>query len=109
MDDDCEDISDNFLTVVRVEQGPSCLVNTSDLNSVEQLNIYPNPARDFLQVEYDGLANGKGEFALVDLLGKPFLQRDLGQTNDEFQVDISKVPSGVYTVSYTHLTLPTKA
>ena len=98
MDDDCEDISDNFLTVVRVNQGPSCLVNTSDLSSVDQLNIYPNPARDFLEIEYKGLENAKGEFALVDLLGKSFLEKDLNQTNDEFQIDIREVPSGVYMV-----------
>ncbi len=97
-DDNCEDISDNFITVVRVDEGQNCVVSTSNLSSVEKLSIYPNPANDFLQVNYEGLENSTGQLVLVDLLGRTFLQKDLQRANDNLQLDIANIPFGVYMV-----------
>ena len=88
----------NSISVLRVDEGPDCVVATSDLNSVNKLNIYPNPTNDFVQVDYEGLENGNGVLVLVDFLGRTFLQEELNQANDELTIDVSEIPFGVYMI-----------
>ncbi|MEL7120226.1 MAG: T9SS type A sorting domain-containing protein, partial [Bacteroidota bacterium] len=99
MDDDCEDVSDNFIEVDRREDGSACIITSiTELQSVDRLNIYPNPANNYIQIEYEGLVNAFGQLQLTDLTGRTLLNVELEQANDRRELDITNVPEGVYFV-----------
>nr|WP_294861202.1 N-acetylmuramoyl-L-alanine amidase [uncultured Fluviicola sp.] len=71
------------------------LAGISDLNGL-QLNLYPNPVKDWLTIETDEIG---GMIVLTDCLGKIILEKTLytGQTD----VDLTSMASGVYQLLYT--------
>jgi photosystem II stability/assembly factor-like uncharacterized protein len=67
-------------------------------NSLASYSIYPNPAKDRLYIKLDLKDISTVQFALVDLLGKVVLERNisagLGQTTEG--IDLSQVGKGIY-------------
>lgn len=60
--------------------------------------VYPNPAKDLLNIEISGTTSGKAEVMLYDLTGKQLKQMTLqGATG---QINISDLPQGVYLLRY---------
>lgn len=53
--------------------------------------LYPNPAKDFLQLEFPNSKNQNFTFTMTSLEGKM-----LSKTENKTKIDISKLPKGVY-------------
>ena len=53
--------------------------------------LYPNPAKDFLQLEFPNSKNQNFTFTMTSLEGKM-----LSKTENQTKIDISKLPKGVY-------------
>lgn len=95
-DEDCESISSNFIEVERVDDAAPCVNATFDAGSVAYLNIFPNPAGDFVQVEYEELEVGNGQLQILDLNGKILQTTILEFRNDNIQLNIADIPGGYY-------------
>jgi len=53
--------------------------------------LYPNPAKDYLQLEFPNSKNQHFTFTISSLEGKM-----LSKTEDQARIDISKLPKGIY-------------
>ena len=98
MDDDCEDVSDNFITVIRTDNGSACITSTFEQESVSTLRVYPNPANNFVQVNYEGLKQNAGFLTLLDISGKTIQRIELNNTDDNIRLDVSNVQNGYYLI-----------
>ena len=60
--------------------------------------IYPNPSEENLRVSIQNQEAMKGELSLCHISGKCEVEQKV--TQQHFQIDISHLPTGYYTVSY---------
>ncbi len=65
--EECFALSNNFVTVTKVTDGPLCIVSTEDLDET-RWQIYPNPAMNYIQIESPGAEEAK--YFLHDLQGR---------------------------------------
>jgi len=90
-------VGNGFTDYFRVDNA----VSVDELSAQQfMLNVYPNPAKDLIQVEVYGQkpANGKATIRLVNLLGQTLLSM---QTSDRtVSIPLSEFASGMYTLEY---------
>ena len=90
---DCSDISDDFVTVVRQDE----LLATDDFQELSiDINVFPNPATNFFQVEAAGTSNAL-QIDVYDVSGRLVIQNNVDTTNA--RVDISSLKDGLYLVN----------
>lgn len=66
----------------------------SELNLSENIfNIYPNPASDFIQVDFEESDQSHGFIEIIDLHGKSFINEKIYGNE---KIDVSKLSYGVY-------------
>ena len=91
-DADCSDVSDNFVTVVRGD-----VLATNDLQGQRiEINVFPNPATNFLQIEAIGTSNDL-QIEVYDVSGRLVIQNNIDNTNA--RVNISSLNSGLYLIN----------
>ena len=64
-------------------------------------SIYPNPARDFIELSCSGLTEGAVQFSLYNILGVNVISFDFrtaGNGNLNQQIDLQNIPAGFYIV-----------
>lgn len=105
LSDDCYDLSDNFVTVTRINDG-NFVPGTGEqlsLSTEEEvmLSIYPNPARETLNLQLEvpeSMITNEQMISLYDLSGKLVFQQQIapqaGQTRQA--IDISQLRGGLY-------------
>jgi hypothetical protein len=96
-----------------VDLAPQCpriesnSANIDELNSIEILGLYPNPAVDKMNLHYQSNEDGMHRVELLDFNGKVILQKDK-MTNENNStialMDVSLLNSGVYFVRITSST-----
>jgi hypothetical protein len=78
----------------------------STLSSVEKpiisdgFNIYPNPAKDFINIEFNNLKKDELNVEIIDITGKIVKNCKYSNVNSENQtikIDLSNLPDGIYT------------
>lgn len=62
---------------------------------LHNLQISPNPARDYIQISLAG--NGHAQISIRDMSGREVMSYDSGQAVDFLTVDISALKPGIYT------------
>ncbi|MEM6380051.1 MAG: T9SS type A sorting domain-containing protein, partial [Bacteroidota bacterium] len=87
----CISLSNNAVEVIRTST-----TSTSETESVDFINVYPNPATDLILVEYRGLEANRGQLQLFDIAGRQVQQLSLAQGDDTIQLDVSNLPSGYF-------------
>ena len=80
-----------------------CLIggcNTSgieQLESVNELNIYPNPANDFIDIETTGISDFQNSyFSIFDITGNLVTKEKMIQ--NKTRIDLSEFPNGLYLI-----------
>lgn len=73
----------------------------SNIFNNSQILIYPNPANEFMSIEFDGMIQSKIEIEIFDLNGRKIqhLQSQfstLNQSTDKIVIDVSSLTSGLY-------------
>lgn len=68
--------------------------NTTSLESLI-LSIYPNPATNYVVIEFDGKLVGK--VILMNLVGQQMISTEINSSN--LRLDLSAIPEGVYFLS----------
>ena len=61
-----------------------------------QFEIFPNPAREKIQVAGHVLQDYGGKVEIYDLNGRKLLQKQINTRTEEIEIDISSLKSGVY-------------
>lgn len=76
----------------------SNIINIVYSPSLEWVNLYPNPAKDILQVELKLVANDKIALQVVDLAGKTVLEKFMIADNNvkNYPLNISSLTSNMY-------------
>ncbi len=68
-------------------------INPNNINEFDsQINIYPNPATDFIYIQFD---NNINDIAIFDLLGNK-INAQMTQVNDNIVIPISELQTGIY-------------
>ena len=86
-----EDGSGNSITLERTVYVKPCPPLDWEEIVGGRINYYPNPAGDYLQIEYDG----RLEIKVFDLRGRLLISTDKA-VSGSVQLDISKLPIGSY-------------
>lgn len=73
-------------------------VSATEKSNGIQLNTYPNPSQDFVQVKVNGESDSNIEVMITDEMGRvrfeEFSNLNAGENN--FDIDIKKLPIGKY-------------
>jgi len=92
-DDACESVSSGFISVIRQE--PS---STQDFDANTQIDVFPNPAKDFVQVAIDQLNAEDMSVALYSTTGQLIeLKRGASQRLN-LTFALKALPSGTYSI-----------
>lgn len=86
--------SDNACLTVRFLVGTSSVEETA--NGFTLSGVYPNPARDFINFNYEINSNASAEIRIYDLTGKKVKAIQLNANDDHLKTDISALTNGVY-------------
>lgn len=81
-----------------------CINVFSHLNNIESydsdngLLIYPNPASEFISIDFKNLTNGNNNIKIIDYKGQTVLSKDynLNNSNHNLQVPICEIDNGIY-------------
>lgn len=75
------------------------LTSVNENVTASQFSIYPNPANDLLNVEYNGNKKDKIYFRLYDALGKMMAEKVLSAGQSRESILLNNLSSGVYVYS----------
>ncbi len=65
-----------------------------------QAEIYPNPAKDELHIDYSLTSSQDINVSIINTLGQTLKELIIEKTtNGNLRIDISSIPSGVYFIS----------
>lgn len=81
----------------------SSTVATPEIEGVESLKVYPNPAGDFINVSFTATERQSVQIELVSLTGKVLVTENLGVVQGGFdrKYDIRNLSSGIYMMKIT--------
>ncbi len=74
--------------------GGDCNLGIEEMNDLTSINLYPNPAKDIVNIHLD--FSFSANISLVDLSGRVVQSIDMEEGQQDYQLDISKYPSGLY-------------
>lgn len=73
------------------------MTNVSNINASGSINIYPNPAGDFIYIELAGTAKAEGNISVYNIVGQNMMSEQLEKNG---KLDVSSLPKGIYTLRY---------
>ena len=62
----------------------------------EAVFVYPNPAKEFINVEFSGLSDENISIEIIDVFGKVVQKENRKNENDMFNLNISSLAAGYY-------------
>lgn len=75
--------------------GTGCTTSIDEVNGGEKLSIYPNPAKDVLNVVIASNVTVLS-YRLINILGEVVLESNQNYSNEKLSLDISGFPKGQY-------------
>ncbi len=60
------------------------------------ISVYPNPAQDFLNVNYSLGAGESGRFEMINLVGSKVYSTELSKEQSQLEINLSQLKAGVY-------------
>lgn len=60
------------------------------------VSVYPNPATDLLNVNYELAPGAKAQFELINIVGSKVLSAELDSRRSHTEIDLTNLNSGVY-------------
>ncbi len=73
--------------------------NRTIVSTVDQISIrgiYPNPAKNYIQIELDGNHTGDFTIQLINAAGQLIYNKYAGHIGQGYRLDLAKVPQGIY-------------
>lgn len=91
---------DYFNTTDSVAFDVNFQVDGVPLSTIEftkpEISVYPNPADDFLRVQYSVAEGKNNSFELINLVGAKVYQQNLDAQQSELELDLTALNPGVY-------------
>ncbi|MFY8111365.1 MAG: T9SS type A sorting domain-containing protein, partial [Flavobacterium sp.] len=84
----------------RPANGANCTLAVNDVENLNVMSIYPNPTKGGITIkidQYSGLAN----IQVLDFNGRVVLKLDNQQFENQKQIDLSSLQSGMYLIKVT--------
>lgn len=78
---------------------PDAVVEPSDVSF--KVSAFPNPVLNRVRIQIVSATNFEGQIEVVDLMGRSVLSKNrmISSGSSEFDVDLTQIPSGFYTMS----------
>lgn len=92
-----------FTVSFKVEGQP---IGLAEERSKAQMSVFPNPARNFINLNYQLGQAQSAQFELLNLAGAKVLTRTLNENNGQLRLSTENLPAGVY---FYHLKINGKA
>lgn len=89
--------NDQVEDYTRPVNGANCTLAVDNIENLNFMSVYPNPSKGVVTItinQYSGLVNIK----LVDMLGRVVMKMDNEQFDNQKQVDLSGLQSGIYLI-----------
>ncbi len=91
--------------ITSIEYQDDALVGIAEINKINRVKLFPNPAKEFVIIDFDATVSGQLEVKLKDILGKEvttIYAANLTQGKNKLVIDLSKysIKSGVYFVDF---------
>lgn len=74
----------------------SMSVGVKELNSITNIQLFPNPANDLVNIKFENASGLKRNLKLYNSLGAIIKEENLVPTNEPFQLDLTGLESGLY-------------
>ena len=74
-------------------QEDSSLVNFYD---IQKLKLYPNPASDYLFIEYDVIVVKEAKLQIYNSIGAVVYTKNLEERKDNIKISVSEYKNGLY-------------
>ncbi|MEM7163092.1 MAG: T9SS type A sorting domain-containing protein [Bacteroidota bacterium] len=83
---------------------PPGTVDINELNPIQNLNVYPNPAEDFVTIEFNSIETGQLTLELFDISGRLLDTQVLNSSNGFMrqEVNLSQYERGSYVLRLRH-------
>lgn len=82
---------------------PGGIINIDTFNGVEILTIYPNPATDYIQVDFATLQTEGTQIKIYNLLGQSVYSALINAESRSQRVDTSRLEKGTYVIRIANL------
>jgi hypothetical protein len=76
--------------------GVEPVVAKEELNEIRNVNLYPNPAHDYFNLEFDQILKHDYQWKLVDIRGVHIREGEIRAGNDQLRIDQLDYPAGTY-------------
>ncbi len=74
------------------------LLNNPIEESIFEIGIYPNPAKDFVKIEFSPLLE-ETELLIVNIMGEVLCSRIVEAGVENLEIELNDIPKGVYLIS----------
>ncbi len=102
LSDACAMVSSNYITVNRVDMGPSCIGFGITQSNMIEYDVFPNPAENSIMLDIKELPSASIEIQVFNMLGNLMMKTQVSQqTVPYYNLDISTLEEGPYTVRLT--------
>lgn len=80
---------------------PATLGMEEELNTISAINVFPNPANENVNIEYNAVNSGNHSISLVDVTGKLVYNENFSaqKGNNRKQINLNGVDAGIYLVT----------
>lgn len=80
---------------------PTAMGVEEEQASFTEVNVYPNPASEMLNIQLSSEVNGKAEIVVTDMLGKVVKndQYNIMNGNNNFMMNVASFEAGMYVIS----------
>ena len=74
----------------------STALSNEDFNQDFQVSFFPNPTRDFINIDLGILTEKEYQFSLIDINGKVVLEKTITNPNQLEKINITSFTKGLY-------------
>ncbi len=70
--------------------------DSTSIYQIQKLKLYPNPANDYILVEYDILFVKEAKFQIYNSIGAIVYTKELQEKTDNLRIPVSEYKNGLY-------------
>ncbi|HNQ68163.1 MAG TPA: PKD domain-containing protein [Bacteroidales bacterium] len=78
----------------------TCIVDIDEFKITNDIDIYPNPASDYIYIQTGKLETGKDiEVKLIDITGREIISEEYQVGYNDIRINVNNLPQGLYLVT----------
>jgi len=75
---------------------PNLIDNIADIDPLNEIGVYPNPAKGSLFIDATGISLSQLQIRLSNILGQQLTQTITRATNERIELNVAELPRGMY-------------